>query len=104
LPDLVAVELKEDKVPTSYANAFAAPAKTGYRKDGFVGLAEDSVEKLAREIELMEKAYGLEVKHRAWFSPRYPVTVPKVKTVDALDSFQELKTLLTAWGKGEELP
>ncbi|MDR2528064.1 MAG: type I-E CRISPR-associated protein Cas7/Cse4/CasC [Synergistaceae bacterium] len=96
LPDLVVVEVKEHKVPTSYANAFAEPARI-YGKNGFVGLVEDSVERLSHEIDMIDNAYGLEVKHRAWFSPRYADVKPA--KAENVHSFQKLKDLLTTWSK-----
>jgi CRISPR system Cascade subunit CasC len=67
LPDLICIEVKADKVPVNYANAFVKPAKAGFQTE----LVEDSVLKLKNEIDLIDSSYGLEIKHRAWFCPRY---------------------------------
>ncbi|GHS97009.1 type I-E CRISPR-associated protein Cas7/Cse4/CasC [Synergistales bacterium] len=101
-PDLLIVEVKDDNVPASYANAFAEPAKIGYaREKGEVGLVADSVQKLAAEIDMMKKAYSLEVKHRAWFCPRYESIAPLEAEAEIVKSFTDMKELLTAWGRGE---
>lgn len=91
-PDLILVEAKDEPIPLSYANAFAKPVDT--RK---CRVAEDSVEKLADEIDLMDKTYALPVRHRAWMSPR---SERKPEKCEAYDSFPALAEACAQWAKG----
>ena len=63
LPSLLCVEIKPDKIPVSYANAFANPVNV--RKGNVVG---ESVCALVSEINKLDKAFGIE-NARFWFSP-----------------------------------
>ena len=63
LPSLMCVEIKKDKIPVSYANAFAKPVNV--RKGNIVG---ESVAALAAEIDKQDRAFGIESR-RFWFSP-----------------------------------
>ena len=63
LPSLLCVEIKPDKIPVSYANAFAKPVNV--RKGNVVG---ESVAAIVSEINKQDKAFGIESK-RFWFSP-----------------------------------
>ena len=63
LPSLICVEIKEDKIPVSYANAYATPIYA--RKNSVV---EKSVSNLRDEINKIDRAFGLKTK-RLWFSP-----------------------------------
>jgi len=62
LPSLICVETKPDKIPVSYANAFAEPVKTR------TSVVADSVAKLRAEIDKIDAAFGL-AADRFWFSP-----------------------------------
>lgn len=73
LPELLCVEIKEKKIPVSYANAYASPVN--FSASGRV--IGDSVKALAEEIDRIDESYGLEVKHRFWFSPRIKDEQPR---------------------------
>ena len=60
-PEMVMIEFKQRKVPLCYANAFAEPVSL--RKEHVV---RDSIEKLAKEVDLMDGAFiGLILQYRA---------------------------------------
>lgn len=61
MPSVVMVECKEKKIPTSMVNAFVEPVgKSG-------DLVKQSAEKLAAEVDMTARNFGLEVKERLWF-------------------------------------
>lgn len=61
MPSVVMVECKEKKIPTSMVNAFVEPV--GKHGD----LVKQSAEKLAAEVDMTARNFGLEVKERLWF-------------------------------------
>lgn len=61
MPSVVMVECKEKKIPTSMVNAFVEPV--GRNGD----LVKQSAEKLAAEVDMTARNFGLEVKERLWF-------------------------------------
>lgn len=61
LPSVVMVECKEKKIPTSMVNAFVEPVGKGS------DLVKQSAEKLAAEVDMTARNFGLEVKERLWF-------------------------------------
>ena len=61
VPSVVMVECKEKKIPTSMVNAFVEPV--GKHGD----LVKLSAEKLAAEVDMTARNFGLEVKERLWF-------------------------------------
>lgn len=61
LPSVVMVECKEQKIPTSMVNAFVEPVG----KNG--DLVEQSARKLAAEVDMTARNFGLEVRERLWF-------------------------------------
>ena len=60
LPSVVMVECKEKKIPTSMVNAFVEPVGKG-------DLVKQSAEKLAAEVDMTARNFGLEVRERLWF-------------------------------------
>lgn len=61
MPSVVMVECKEKKIPTSMVNAFVEPV-------GKVGdMVKRSAQKLAYEVDMTVRNFGLEVKERLWF-------------------------------------
>lgn len=86
LPELLCVEVKEKKIPVSYANAYATPVP--FLSSG--KLIENSVKALIEEIDRIDENYGLEVKHRFWFSPRIKDVQPQ-----KCEIAQNMKDLLT---------
>ena len=61
LPSVVMVECKEKKIPTSMVNAFVEPVGKGS------DLVKRSAEKLAAEVDMTARNFGLEVRERLWF-------------------------------------
>ena len=61
MPSVVMVECKEKKIPTSMVNAFVEPVGKGG------DLVKLSAEKLATEVDMTARNFGLEVKERLWF-------------------------------------
>lgn len=66
LPDAILVEIRPDKIPVSYANAFLKPAKPHAGMD----LVDDSIAKLADHASIIWKKYRIPVNERFWFSTR----------------------------------
>ena len=93
LPDLMAVEVKQKKIPLSYAGAFAKPVRADSRHP--IGL--ESAKALVDEIDCMDKAYGLPVLHRGWFCPRSPETVPA--DAENMASLDQLVKACTDWAR-----
>lgn len=60
LPSAMLVEMKTDKIPVSYVNAFAEPSSGK-------NLVRNSISKLAGEVNMIAKAYELPVEKRFWF-------------------------------------
>lgn len=74
LPSVVMVECKEKKIPTSMVNAFVEPVGKGG------DLVKRSAEKLADEVDMTARNFGLEVRERLWFCvDKYDVK-PKTAT------------------------
>lgn len=82
LPDLVLIEVRQQNIPLSYANAFVKPVRATSQHS----LIEASASALQRYIPLINQMYGLEAK-RASLS-----TVPF--TLDSLQVCATLKELL----------
>lgn len=81
LPSLICVEVKPDKIPVSYANAFADPVRTHC-----AGIVSGSVAKLKTEIDKTDTAFGIVVE-RFWFCPD---GYPKPEKAQVCTSLQEL--------------
>ena len=65
LPDTIVVEIRKPKIPVSYANAFAKPAKATPACD----IITDSRIKLKQHIEQITKAYNLSSEARLVLCP-----------------------------------
>lgn len=66
LPSAIYVELKADKIPVSYANAFLKPAQATAEKD----LVTVSAEKLIAQINETRRYFNdIRVEKRIWFAP-----------------------------------
>ena len=96
-PDLVMIECKEKKIPLSYVNAFEVPVPTWGSNPGVV---ENSVKKLAEQVDCMDRAYGLPVEARAWFAPRFVEIQPE--KCERFDRFQDMVSACASWVRGEE--
>lgn len=83
LPSVVVVECKDQKIPTTMANAFVEPVFGG--KD----LVAESAKRLAEEVDSTARNYGLEVKERLWFCvDKYDVKPESATKI--CGNFQEL--------------
>ncbi|MBR3738945.1 MAG: type I-E CRISPR-associated protein Cas7/Cse4/CasC [Clostridia bacterium] len=67
-PDMIMVELKKEKIALSYVNAFEEPVTCWSAKGGLV---QKSLEKLVNHIDCMDRAFQLQVIHRAFFTERF---------------------------------
>ena len=110
LPDAVLVEIKEKRIPTSYANAFLKPVAPPADSD----LLAESVRSFGHYIGLVSTGYGLNPR-RYWFDlHQEPLAItrkggenqpPKTETLaESLPSFDALleavdKALAGAGGK-----
>ncbi len=83
LPSLMCVEIKPDKIPVSYANAFAKPVNV--RKGNVVG---ESVDALVAEIDKQDKAFGIE-STRFWFCPDAEAVPQKAEVCASLNELCE---------------
>ena len=63
LPSAMLVECKDQKIPTSMVNAFVEPVRPNQNGD----LVHNSIQRLAKEADMMSRNYGLEVSRRLWF-------------------------------------
>ena len=61
LPSVVMVECKEQKIPASMVNAFVEPVGKGG------DMVLQSAKKLAAEVDMTVRNFGLNVKERLWF-------------------------------------
>ncbi|MFI3169662.1 MAG: type I-E CRISPR-associated protein Cas7/Cse4/CasC [Faecalibacterium sp.] len=94
LPEAMYIEVKNKKVPTSYANAFETPVRFGSNAK----VLETSVKNLVKEINLIEESYQLEKTHRAWFAPRYNNNPEMLPTgAQSMHNFKDLLTHCETW-------
>lgn len=66
LPEAILVEVRERKVPVSYANAFVKPVAAR----GDTDLVGASIDAFRTHVELLTEKYGLKSVRRLWFSVR----------------------------------
>jgi CRISPR system Cascade subunit CasC len=66
LPDGILVEVRKQKMPVSYANAFVDPAVPGTKRD----LVAVSLERFAEYVERVTQKYSLSAVARLWFTTR----------------------------------
>lgn len=91
LPEAVMVECKKDKIPLSYANAYAEAVSRTSRK-----VVQDSIDKLVAEVDLMDHCYGLKPLHRGWMvlrSNEHP------EACECFANFDELLNACASWMK-----
>jgi len=69
LPDAIMVEVKDQNVPTSYANAFVAPARPHADRDGEHDIVSESIRMLAQYVRELSRGYA-EPKTRLAFLTR----------------------------------
>ena len=90
LPSAMMIEMKQDKIPVNLANAFAEPVRPTSTGD----LVQNSIQKLADEVETIENDFGLSVDKRLWFcTSKYDVK-PKCDAV-MCSNFNELLNQVT---------
>lgn len=89
LPSVVMVECKENKIPTSMVNAFVEPVGKGG------DLVCQSAKKLADEVDMVARNYGLSVRERLWFCVDKYDVAPKTAT-KVCASFPELVEAVSA--------
>lgn len=63
LPHAILIEIRPNKTPVSYANAFVKPAAP----KGNMDLIDDSVQKFTKHVELTTSKFNLESMARFWF-------------------------------------
>lgn len=76
LPSAMLVECKDQKIPTSMVNAFVEPVRPNQNGD----LVHNSIQRLAKEADMMSRNYGLEVSRRLWFCVDKYQIKPECKT------------------------
>ena len=90
LPDAILVEVKEENIPVSYANAFLKPIVPSRDKD----LSEAAIEALKTYKENIQHKYGLRISHSFWFTTK-DIRIEKTIDCDTLSILLEkTKTLL----------
>ncbi len=68
LPSAILVELKEEKVPVSLANAFVRPVRPE-QGNGY-DLIRGSIQQMAAQVDDLQEGFGLKVEKRLWFCPK----------------------------------
>jgi CRISPR system Cascade subunit CasC len=66
LPDAILVEVKEEKIPVSYANAFVRPVERSREHD----LVDASLAALTGHVNIVRSKFGLKTAERLWFTTR----------------------------------
>lgn len=96
LPDLVMVEVQDSNVPTyEYINAFETPVKTYGQNPEVV---KNSVKALSDFVDVMDEAYELPIRHRAYFAPRF-VSEFAPRKCDKFSKFNDLTAAVKEWIK-----
>jgi len=81
LPSAILVEVRNKKMPVSYANAFVKPVTAGRGKD----LIEASIEQFACHVDILNRKYGLQAEPRLWFCTE-PIKVPETRECESFDA------------------
>lgn len=83
LPAAVLIEVRPNRSPVSYANAFAKPITVGT-----VGLVQASLDALQKHAEALTKGFSLKTSHRWLLAPEHSTLeitgVTRIATLDAL--------------------
>ena len=93
LPDFVMVECKKDKIPLSYVNAFEEPVNAWGSSPRIV---KNSIDKLIRQVNVMDNAYELPVLHRACFAPAYEEK-QSLAQGEWMDKFSQVAQVCVNW-------
>jgi CRISPR system Cascade subunit CasC len=91
LPEMILIELRQEKIPVSYANAFIQPSAPKGQTD----LLEDTLEKFTKYVGNINEKYGLTPISRLWFNTRNI----SMKGVTVCNNFETLSSKLK-----EQLP
>lgn len=83
LPSLICVEVKQRKIPVSYANAYAKPVNSRSRD-----LVGESCRKLTGEIDKLDKAYAIP-SERLWFCTEEEASPERAVVCDSLEQLCE---------------
>ena len=86
LPDFIFVEVKKDKVPTNYANAFLFPVKPVVDKDGNHSLMDESIRQLDSYVQSTRTAFEIESEYRWFLNKLRSDCQPAAKTNEAATS------------------
>jgi len=89
MPDCVLIEVKDAAVPTSYANAFVAPARPRSDRDGDHDLMSESIRMLAQYVSETGRGYGLPAKG-LWFVLREKDRASVPEAAETVDNFDAL--------------
>ena len=81
LPDCILIELREQKIPVSYANAFINPCQPKVGKD----LVDVSIECFSSYVKNINEKYGLKCKERLWFNTRN-AELPNTKSCNTFEA------------------
>lgn len=85
VPEAILVEVKREKIPISYANAFADPVQSSREHN----LVEQSVQRLGNYASHICSGYGI-ASTRLWFSPEGQYPWPEKGGAESLCNFDEL--------------
>ena len=91
LPEAILVEVKQDKIPLNYANAYAEPVSRMSRR-----IVQDSIDKLVNEVNLMDACYQLPIVHRGFMALRSENHPAKC---ECFARFDQLVEACAAWAK-----
>lgn len=80
LPDAILVEIRDKKIPVSYANAFVEPVDVSRGGD----LVERSIDALKEYVDKLNHMFGLTSKERLWFTT-YEKSIHGVTHCETLD-------------------
>lgn len=76
LPSLLCVEIKPEKIPVSYINAFVKPVSPTKKSS----LVDESVIRLVQEIDKADAKFDITVNERLWFSTEDGLSAPQTST------------------------
>lgn len=96
LPDLVMVEVLDHNTPTyEYVNAFETPVNIFGKNPEVV---KNSIRALKDYVDVMDDAFELPIRHRAYFSPRFSNEIHPQKA-EIFDRFTDMILAVATWIK-----
>lgn len=94
LPDAILVEVRDRKVPVSFANAFVKPVVAGRGED----LVQRSIAAFKEHVELLTDKFSLKSSARLWFTTR-DLSIDGTRLCASFDELMdELRTALRGGG------